>query len=87
MAASGELPEAELPTAQQYPEVPYTPTEAPPADILRVFTHTKPEPSRRSPPAFYRRTPDDPGAREAGVTTYIDNFLAVKDGLPEATYP
>ena len=85
LATSGEL-KAELPTAQQYPEVPYTPPEPPPANILRVFTpheaHTVEALTARILPG----TPADPGAREAGVTTYIDNFLAVKDGLPEPTY-
>lgn len=31
-------------------------------------------------------TPDDPGAHEAGVVTYIDNLLAFNDGYAEFTY-
>jgi gluconate 2-dehydrogenase gamma chain len=31
-------------------------------------------------------TPEDPGAREAGVTTYIDNMLAYQEGFTETTY-
>jgi hypothetical protein len=31
-------------------------------------------------------TPEDPGAREAGVVYYIDNMLAYQDGLPEPVY-
>ena len=86
LGTSGELPVNEVPTAQQYPEVPYTPTEAPPANILRVFTPHEALTVEALTARILPGTPDDPGAREAGVTTYIDNFLAVKDGLPEATY-
>jgi gluconate 2-dehydrogenase gamma chain len=31
-------------------------------------------------------SPDDPGAREAGVVTYIDNLLARNEGFAEPTY-
>jgi hypothetical protein len=31
-------------------------------------------------------TPDDPGAHEAGVVTYIDNMLAHQEGYNESTY-
>ena len=86
LAVSGELPATEVPTAKQYPDVPYTPTEPPPRNILRVFTPHEARTVEALTARILPGTPDDPGAREAGVVTYIDNFLNVKDGLPEPTY-
>jgi gluconate 2-dehydrogenase gamma chain len=31
-------------------------------------------------------TPEDPGAREAGVVIYIDTMLSYNEGFPESTY-
>jgi gluconate 2-dehydrogenase gamma chain len=77
---------SQLPTSIQFPEVPETPAQAPPADVLLFFT---PAEARTVDALTARIMPgdaNDPGAREAGVVTYIDNFLAIRRGYPEPTY-
>ncbi len=72
--------------AQQYPEVPFTPASPPPANILRFFT---PDEARTVDALVSRILPgtaDDPGAHEAGVVTYIDNYLSYFGGAVEPTY-
>lgn len=75
-----------LPTAEQYEGVPYTPTSAPPEGSFKVFTpheaHTVEALCARILPG----TPDDPGAREAGVVYYIDGMLSYHQGFVEKTY-
>lgn len=75
-----------LPVAAQYPGVPYTPVEPPTAGLLQVLTPHE----ARTVEAYTARllpgTPDDPGAREAGVVYYIDNMLAFNEGFNEVTY-
>ncbi len=75
-----------VPIPLQYPEAPYTPMQPPAAGALQVFTpheaHTVEALTARILPG----SPDDPGAREAGVVYYIDNMLAYHEGFNEATY-
>ncbi|MEZ4869289.1 MAG: gluconate 2-dehydrogenase subunit 3 family protein [Caldilineaceae bacterium] len=75
-----------IPIVNQYPQAPYTPLEPPATGVLHVLTpheaHTVEALTARILPG----TPDDPGAREAGVVYYIDNMLAFNEGFNEATY-
>ena len=75
-----------LPTSIQYFEVPYTPTAPPPVQILRFFTPAEARTVEALTARIFPGSPDDPGAREAGVVRYIDNFLATDGGFPEPTY-
>lgn len=68
------------------PDVPLAPDAPPSASRLRTFTPHE----ARTVDALVSRilpgTPDDPGAHEAGVVTYIDNVLAYSEGFNESTY-
>jgi hypothetical protein len=75
-----------VPVSQQYPDVPYTPVEPPDPTILRTFTPREAQLVDALTARMLPGTPDDPGAHDAGVTTYIDNMLADSDGFPEKTY-
>jgi gluconate 2-dehydrogenase gamma chain len=75
-----------VPVHVQYPAVPYTPAIIPDTGILRFFTPHE----ARTVEAFTARllpgTPEDPGAREAGVVFYIDNLMSYPDGFAEPIY-
>jgi gluconate 2-dehydrogenase gamma chain len=75
-----------VPVHVQYPAVPYTPAVIPDTGILRFFTPHE----ARTVEAFTARllpgTPDDPGAREAGVVFYIDSLMSNPDGFAEPVY-
>ena len=75
-----------LPIALQYPEVPYTPMQPPVPGRFQVFTPHEARTVEALTARILPGTPDDPGAREAGVVTYIDNMLAFHEGFNEATY-
>lgn len=77
---------APLPTNKKYSDVPYTPAAAPPVGTLYVFTPHEAQTVEALTARILPGTPDDPGAREAGVVYYIDSFLAFNEGLDEATY-
>ncbi|MBK8020794.1 MAG: gluconate 2-dehydrogenase subunit 3 family protein [Chloroflexi bacterium] len=75
-----------LPRALQYPEVPLPPDDIP---ISRLLQSLQPHEARTVEALTARLvpgTPEDPGAREAGVVWYIDNMLAFSEGFTEATY-
>jgi hypothetical protein len=74
-----------LPTANQYPAVPYPPAEPPP-DVLKFFTPHEARTVEALTARILPGTPDDPGAQEAGVVYYIDNLLAYNEGFAEAVY-
>jgi gluconate 2-dehydrogenase gamma chain len=80
------LPTPVHPLNEKYPEVPPAPTAAPGANNLIFFTpaeaHTVDAISARLIPG----TPDDPGAHEAGVVTFIDYLLSFNQGYAESTY-
>jgi hypothetical protein len=80
------LIEQQLPQPVQYPEVPFSPDFIPEPGPLKFFTPHE----ARTVEAFSARllpgTPDDPGAREAGVVYYIDNLLSQQDGFAEPVY-
>ena len=79
------------PVVEQYPgafhpEVPFAPSTIPAADLLRFFT---PGEARTVEAVAARLIPGDegdPGAREAGVVTFIDFALARGDGFNEPIY-
>lgn len=79
-------PAARVPLAQQYPAVPYPPATPPEPGVLQFFTPHEAQVVEALTARILPGTPEDPGAREAGVVNYIDNLLAYQDGLPEPTY-
>jgi gluconate 2-dehydrogenase gamma chain len=80
------LPAFRPPVAAQYPEVPYAPLVPPAPGQLRFFTPHE----ARTVEAFTARllpgTPQDPGAREAGVVYYVDHMLSHEEGFVEPVY-
>ncbi len=72
--------------AGQYPAVPDTPTQAPQAGVLRFFTLHEAQTVEAITARILPGSPEDPGAREAGVVNYIDNMLAYENPFAEATY-
>lgn len=75
-----------LPVAQQYPAVPMAPAEPPAPGVLRYFTPHEARTVEALTGRILPGTPEDPGAREAGVLYYIDNMLAYQEGFPEPVY-
>lgn len=89
--AAGTFPAAEqvttaLPVARQYPAVPVAPAEPPTPGLLQYFTPHEARTVEALTARILPGTPDDPGAREAGVVYYIDNMLAYQEGFPEPVY-
>lgn len=70
----------------QYPAVPDTPTEVPEEGLLRFFSLHEALTVEAITARLLPGTPDDPGAREAGVVYYIDTLLSYSSGFGEATY-
>jgi gluconate 2-dehydrogenase gamma chain len=68
------------------PDVPLAPNAPPSAAILRTFTPHEARTVEALTARILPGTPEDPGAREAGVVTYIDNMLAYQEGFVESTY-
>lgn len=75
-----------VPIPEMYPAVPYTPVEPPPSGYWRFFTPEEAQAVEAYAARLLPGTPDDPGAREAGVVYYIDNLMAHPDGFAEAVY-
>src|ERR1043165_1295683 len=69
----------------QYPDIPFAPPEPPPY-ILTVFTSEEAKEVEAMTARIYPGDESDPGAREAGVTNFIDKQLAFHDGFVEYTY-
>lgn len=70
----------------QYPAVPDTPTAPPPEGVLNFFSLHEAMTVESLTARLLPGTPDDPGAREAGVVYYIDNMLSYENPFAEATY-
>ena len=70
----------------QYPAVPDTPTAPPQEGVLQFFTLHEAMTVEAVTARILPGTPEDPGAREAGVVYYIDNMLAYDNPFAEATY-
>ncbi len=85
-AISSGITNDPLPLSAQYPAVPYTPAGPPPAGTLRFFTPHEARTVEALTARLLPGTPDDPGAREAGVVYYIDNVLAAPEGFNEPIY-
>lgn len=83
--AQNVIPQS-LPQALQYPEIPLAPLTAPEPGILRFFTMHEARTVEALTARLLPGTPDDPGAREAGVVNYIDHFLSYPEGFGEAIY-
>lgn len=75
-----------LPTPPLNPDVPLAPNTAANPAILRTFTPHEAQTVEAITARILPGTAEDPGAREAGVTTYIDNMLAYQEGFVETTY-
>ena len=81
-----EGPEAGAsPFEYEFEGVPDTPAEPPP-DSFEALTEEEAAVVEALTARIMPGTPDDPGARKAGVVHYIDGLLAYNSGLHEATY-
>lgn len=69
----------------QYPDIPFAPPQPPP-NILTVLTADEGKEVEALTARIYPGDVSDPGAREAGVTNFIDKQLAFHDGFVEYTY-
>lgn len=74
-----------LSTREQYPHVP-TPQDLPPPGILAFFTPQEAQTVEALTATILPGTPEDPGAREAGVVYYIDGLLWFDRGFGTRTY-
>src|SRR5581483_6503154 len=74
------------PLNEKYPEVPPAPTAAPNANNLIFFTSDEARTVDAISARLIPGTPDDPGAHEAGVVTFIDYLLSFNLGYAEPTY-
>jgi gluconate 2-dehydrogenase gamma chain len=74
------------PLEDKYPYVPPAPTATPNPSMLRFFTPDEAKLVDAITARLIPGTPEDPGAHEAGVVTYIDNLLPFNDGYDEPTY-
>ncbi|MBC8171665.1 MAG: gluconate 2-dehydrogenase subunit 3 family protein [Anaerolineae bacterium] len=68
------------------PDVPLAPNMPPVPAMLRTFTSHEARTVEAITARLMPGSAEDPGAREAGVTTYIDNMLAYQEGFVESTY-
>lgn len=72
----------EWPVASDVPETP----DSQPSDTFQVFTQAEAAVVEALTARILPGTPDDPGAREAGVVYYIDHKLSQQDGIVTYTY-
>ncbi|MCB8984605.1 MAG: gluconate 2-dehydrogenase subunit 3 family protein [Ardenticatenaceae bacterium] len=84
--STGALPTETVPVRAQYPEVPYAPIVPPPADVLVFFSPHEAQTVEALTARILPGTPDDPGAREAGIANYIDKLMGFNEGFAEPTY-
>jgi gluconate 2-dehydrogenase gamma chain len=75
-----------VPIAIQYPAVPWTPPRIPEAAALRFFTPHEALTVEAFTARLLPGTPEDPGAREAGVVYYVDGLLSRPEGFAEGIY-
>ena len=73
------------PYEYEFQGVPDTPPEPPPQEF-RAFSEDQAAIVEALTARILPGTPDDPGAREAGVVYFIDNLLYTNSGIHEATY-
>lgn len=78
---------ARVPFAQQYPQVPPSPSRVPEhTNTLKFFMPHEAQLVEAITARILPGTPEDPGAREAGVLYYIDGLLAYRSGFAEGVY-
>ena len=70
----------------KYLHVPPAPSVPPDPDVLLFFTPEEARTVEAVAATIIPGTPEDPGAREAGVLTFIDHMLASTDSWAEPTY-
>jgi hypothetical protein len=70
---------------EQYPDVP-GPKDLPPPGVLGFFTLEEAQTVEALAATILPGTPEDPGAREAGVVFYIDGLLWYDRGFGTRTY-
>lgn len=85
LAAQGPAP-TPVPVARQYPEVPFAPLVEPDPNILNFFSLHEARTVEALTARILPGTPDDPGAREAGVVVYIDHLLSQEHGWAQPIY-
>ncbi len=79
-------PTPELSLEDKYLHVPPAPTLPPDPDVLLFLTPEEARTVEAIAATLIPGTAEDPGAREAGVLTFIDHMLATADGWAEPTY-
>jgi gluconate 2-dehydrogenase gamma chain len=82
---SAGIPTTPIPVPNQYPDIPFAPPKPPPY-ILQVLTSAEARAVEALTARLYPGDVNDPGAREAGVTNFIDKKLAFHDGYVKYTY-
>jgi gluconate 2-dehydrogenase gamma chain len=85
-APEATTPAAAPSMAELQPVAPYPPAEPPSLGTLQFFNLHEAQMVEALTARILPGTPEDPGAREAGVVYYIDNLLAHPDGFVEPTY-
>lgn len=81
------LEQTPIPVSEQYPAVPPAPATPPPIGTLRFFSEQEAAILDPLVATIMPGSPEDPGAREAGVLNYIDHLLASSDtGFAQPTY-
>jgi gluconate 2-dehydrogenase gamma chain len=79
-------PTPRLSLENKYLHVPVAPTLPPDPDTLLFLTPDEARTLDAIVAVLIPGTPEDPGAREAGVVTFMDHMLATSDGWAEPTY-
>lgn len=74
------------PLEDKYPYVPAVPATPPDPNTLLFFTPDEAKLVDAITARLIPGTPEDPGAHEAGVVTFIDNLLTFNNGYDEPTY-
>ena len=69
-----------------YEKIQPIPESVPDPTVLRFFTEHEAATVAALTGRILPGDADDPGAREAGVVTYIDNMLVYEEGFPEGVY-
>lgn len=75
-----------VPNAAQYPDVPRAEDIPQGVEVLLALEPHEAETVEDLTARLMPGSPDDPGAREAGVTIFIDRALAWNDGFTEPAY-
>src|SRR5689334_16758992 len=85
-AGSPPEPATGTPPQRYYPDVPQPPDTPPAPGVLKALTAQEARTVDAIAARLMPGSAADPGAREAGVVTYIDNKLAFHNGTDRPTY-